>query len=628
MSNIKEISKCIEALSSTIETGFSSYADSNNSESVEIITSFNSHLSNFVKDVYSALNFSAITGEYVENLETEKDIIAVRAEMEDLITLIPAGSCAISDSLIRNIKLIVRDLRLYGFEIHLFRKSVDNPAYRYIDYDIENEDNINITDKATSIEIYSEIFIRNLHLMSIDREFILSRKTLYDLITLYGRLIELKEKRHLSYIDILIRKASLILSKFNYLNNVDELHQLYNYYDDREVEVPINENSILEHSILNSKLRNIYTKDESKYKNNIAKYYNEVKSSDISTWSTFIKCHYYKNVIKNEHLLKELIDDFNEYRKNLENSFDKRNAAYCLNYLYNCRLSFVLSNREMDLIGIWNEMMQIQNIQDSTGIHNYFPFLKIADWYDNFLKKEIQTITDLSILKSALNQFEKCVDIVADYLRESRNNAICFIPYKPILVECFDKYELNDKDINVFISTSYIVPVDYEREYKSLRKLQSSLINYKAVLCAQSSICTAISEVTDKSNAIQQNINTLKEYVDSKIEESQNINQNELKENQKNNVQILAIFAGIAMFVSGSIQIFQGAKDFKDASIFMLLFASAMSLFALLIFSVISNNKKINRLFVVVLIIVAFVSFLAILCWSTNDSRILFISLF
>ena len=80
------------------------------------------------------------------------------------------------------------------------------------------------------------------------------------------------------------------------------------------------------------------------------------------------------------------------------------------------------------------------------------------------------------------------------------------------------------------------------------------------------------------------------------------------------------------MFVSSSIQIFQHADSFKDATIFMLLFASALSLFALLIYALFSNGKNIKALIAVVVILITLIACAGVFGWCDNILEVIILS--
>jgi multidrug efflux pump subunit AcrB len=148
--------------------------------------------------------------------------------------------------------------------------------------------------------------------------------------------------------------------------------------------------------------------------------------------------------------------------------------------------------------------------------------------------------------------------------------------------------------------------------------LRESLIQFKAICDIQKSVFATIKDIDDKNTTLLASVNNLKQSVDIKLNSYKSSVQDELKENQKNNIQILAIFSGIVMFVSGSIQIFQHAESFKDAAMFMLLFAASLSLFALLIYALFSNGKQIKLLMLSVILAIILISCIGVFGWCDN----------
>ena len=439
-----------------------------------------------------------------------------------------------------------------------------------------------------SNELLSDIFHANLSLVLIDREFSFHEQLFRILNGVCHKLHEYNNKIKTNYIDILLHKCHILLAKFNYKDNIDSLLQSYNYYKGRDEKVAMS----VEGSISNL-LREIYTKDVKEYKRTISRLYQESIDVYSSFFDFFIKCHYFKNIAENETLLLDLINRFKLFKEGITNLFDKKNADSCLNFLNNCRLSFILKQNDTSSITVWSETLKIKSIQDLTNIRNYFPFLKIAEWYSAYLSKQIEETDDANSLMNDLHNFEDSLSRAEEYLIDSKGSAGCFIPFKPSFQECLEDYELETGEFaKIFISSSYVVPVDYEKEEKRIEKLQSDLIKLKAIIEAKKSIDSVILKLKNENKSLQEEVRLLKETSIAETEKITNTVQSDLKENQKINIQILAIFAGIVIFASGTIQIFKGASNIKDATIFMLLFASALSIISLSIWLLFTSKNK------------------------------------
>lgn len=603
-SNIEKISNIIEEYAGTLEK-FKEPKTGTPETSVtkeECRAKFYADLQNAIKDIYQPLNLSSISGEYVNETDFEDLLENNINKIGEIITLLSDQEAEEEcDTLLNIVECVRRDLNLYKFQVHLFRNLVNNPSAKIADYDIINGDNAIISDNHIQIELLSDIFHANLNLVFIDREFSLHEQLFRLLNRICHKLEEYKSKIDVEYINILLKKCQILLAKFNYKDNIDSLLQYYNYYNGQDEKITLDvEGSITE------RLKSIYTKDDKKYKRTISRLYQERLDEYTSFSDFFIKCHYFKNIAKNESLLSDLIIKFESFENQISSSFDKKNASSCLNYLNNCRLSFILKQDGIKPVTVLHENSKIKSVQDRTNVKNYFPFLKIAEWLSEYLSKQIKDLYDYIDLMPNLHAFEDSLNLAMQYLTDSKDNAGCFIPFKPSFEECLEIYTLKSGDkVNIFISSSYIVPVDYEKEEKRIEKLQSSLIKLNAIIEANKSITSAISSLRNENKLLKEDLKDLKE---TSIDESNNLKctiQSDLKENQKNNIQILGIFAAIVIFASGTIQIFKGADNVKDATIFMLLFASALSIISLSIWMLSARKEKWDCLKTIVLIILA-----------------------
>lgn len=140
-----------------------------------------------------------------------------------------------------------------------------------------------------------------------------------------------------------------------------------------------------------------------------------------NTFEFLIKCFYYKNVVKNKTLLDELVEEFSNFRSSISenNLFDYKNARSCFNYLNNCRLSLLLNAENLTLTDVWGESLKIKNIQDATNVRNYFPYMKIAEWYSRYLSENANSSDDMDSLSQALYNFEKHLTTATEYLRKA-----------------------------------------------------------------------------------------------------------------------------------------------------------------------------------------------------------------
>lgn len=129
---------------------------------------------------------------------------------------------------------------------------------------------------------------------------------------------------------------------------------------------------------------------------------------------------------------------------------------------------------------------------------------------------------------------------------------------------------------------------------------------------ARKSIDAIVNKIVDNNEKIEKNANQIKQT----IHDEKKTIEIELKEAQKSTIQILAIFSGIVLFASGTIQIFTGAQTVKDAAIFMLLFASSILIISLSIWLITSHSKdwdSLKTIIVVIVIVLLIINIFAIL---------------
>ena len=184
-------------------------------------------------------------------------------------------------------------------------------------------------------------------------------------------------------------------------------------------------------------------------------------------------------------------------------------------------------------------------------------------------------------------------------LQSSKWSAGCFIPFRPDFKGCLSSVDVGtDETLNIFLSTAFIVPIDYNTRNGKITELEANLVRYKSTL---ESFLTSkryteeklleVNRILDAHKInLKEDFNLSAKVIKSDVGE-------ELKNAQRSNIQILSIFAAIVIFASSTIQIFTQTETVRDAAIFMLMFAlSIAALFMLIwcIFHVHSVSKSIE----------------------------------
>lgn len=620
---IDEIDESINDLSTAVDA-YTNGVYNNEDGSHRIL--FYGDLQRHIKNIYKALNLSCLCGEYVEDDKAENSIKELSSKTGNLITLLSDGTDE-SKTVYEIINCLIRDFNLYGFRIHSFWASVKNPKLQFLDHDIINDQAARpFRNKNIQLELYTNIFRCNYNLSYLDQEFSLNYTVFSRLDYIIHDLNDYKRKLSddEKYIDALLHKCQILIAKFKYCDSISH-SKYYNYYNNEDESVEFK----VENSELFEKTQQIYNEHE--YALNITEQFKKCPEKCTNTFEFLIKCFYYKNVVKNRTLLDELIEDFSNFKSSISENklFDYKNARSCFDYLNNCRLSLLLNTENLTLTDVWGESLKIKNIQDATNVRNYFPYMKLAEWYSRYLSENANSSEELDSLSKALYNFEKHLTTATEYLRESERNAGCFIPFKPLYKECLEKYELDaSSNIAIFVNSSYIIPVDYEKAEERIEKLHSDLICVKAIIEARKKIGELAGSLSSQYNILSQKAEHLAKQTIQDKKDTEATVQKELKENQKNNIEILAIFSGLVVFASGTIQIFTGTSSVKDATIFMLLFASSLSLLSLLIWIISSSKNKHNQrvwLFLLALLVIIGINLYAIFGnWgkvSLNDKK-------
>ena len=166
-----------------------------------------------------------------------------------------------------------------------------------------------------------------------------------------------------------------------------------------------------------------------------------------------------------------------------------------------------------------------------------------------------------------------------------------FLSFQLPANECKIKYA----EYNIFLSSSFVLPINYEKILRELTELSRKLEKYKTLF-----------EVHENLKSEKTIIKELRENIEK---------------NDRRSIEILGIFAAIVLFTSSSVQIFSiKGVDFKQALKFMLCYSYSLTLFIFLIWLITRENIKsvttIHKIFFFALAITAVISLLYTLNWA------------
>ena len=173
-----------------------------------------------------------------------------------------------------------------------------------------------------------------------------------------------------------------------------------------------------------------------------------------------------------ENLYSEFADKMRSYQ--LENENFNLYALHMLrNYMYNCRLSFRIRHG-YSFDALRDDMADIEKLQVSTGVKNFYPYRKAIQFLLNDIK------TDLAQCGSVdQDRYEEKSKCLLSYIRSlERSIEWCqehrFYPIQNIYEECVVQDASSGYD--VFVASSFSRPMKYE---KLQEELQSFKLDFK-----------------------------------------------------------------------------------------------------------------------------------------------------
>lgn len=307
--------------------------------------------------------------------------------------------------------------------------------------------------------------------------------------------------------------------------------------------------------------------------------------SDISSWQ--LRCHkneastadiillmkYYQKNGGTEGQIHNLLDQFNkiydnEYPKDKGYYFDQYSLATVKNYLYNCRFSFRVENKKYSYEDLLTDMQEISQIQDTTGIRNFFPFRKAI----LFLTKDIYTDLKKEVDNDLEERIDEKISKLKEYLEELEGKIqwcknLNYYPFQLSYGECLISYK--ELDINIFIPSTFTKPIDYKPLLDKLPDIKETIAFFRNKL------------------------DLLKEK-----REIQNI-KSEISRSERKYIDILGVFTAVIAFLFGTINFHMndhndGISQLKSSlslGVVLLLFSSSIY------FLTIPRMKKVSDYF-------------------------------
>lgn len=292
---------------------------------------------------------------------------------------------------------------------------------------------------------------------------------------------------------------------------------------------------------------------------------------------------YYRKYAKQQTQLDNILSEFTElYDKStagLSDGFDLYAWRTMLNYLYNCRFSYILNHRKKkpNFEELAVLISEIDTLQQQTNIHNFYPYKKGIEYLISILKNSISQRSNLeyepqvTLLEALIENYEYCL-----YWCDSHH----FYPIQLTLSDC----KVDNLDQVLVLPSTFSKPIDYSKHFNSLSEFKSELRFIKESL--------QLIENTAE-------LNTLKES---------------LQDSEKRFKEIGGIFVGAITFLFGTINIFTNEKS-SPSQMFISTLGLGLLLVIFAILMMIVSNKWDWKSFRSWSITIAFIAYTIILCF-------------
>lgn len=366
-------------------------------------------------------------------------------------------------------------------------------------------------------------------------------KTILDLAMAKGRFILRKLLRPGDTFEILINSNKKVINREK-LILPETLVPFFSFYENIHENCPYNESEMN-----NCQLR-IYKKTNSLL--------------DIA-----ILMDYYCSMGKSKEQIENLLNTFNArynklFQKGYKSKFDNHSLCTLRNFIYNCRLSYLVKQEDFTIDDLKDEMLKIETVHSETFVSNFYPYKKAI----SFLISKIQEMVESRNLDF---DYDNAISLLEKYIQKFDDNIEwCelhkFYPIQLPFKECIIRID----DDSVIIPSSVTRPIDYKHLREEQSKFHNNLDNFR----------TSRIYLNDKKD-----IQTVKE---------------EVKGFEKRYLELGSILVGIVTFLFGTINIFtQSTSSATEMFRSTLGLGTVLIIFASLMIIVIDNysNTSTNK---------------------------------
>lgn len=388
-------------------------------------------------------------------------------------------------------------------------------------------------------------------------------------------------------LNALLDKASFLLLKLQHVRDTVSII----YYNSQKYELNINELHRDKISSLET-FYNILQNDDYRKTfmfTNLDSLERKLAYKSISVSELIILLKYYQKSNSRSEVINDIVFYYNnylkkEFRSEDSNSYDVRCIHILWNYIYNSRLSNILSRKNCSIDELRRFYDEICEYQDEARIKNFHPYEKILVHIKEKYLSSIEN-TDSETYERIISLYRDCLTSYADSIEWcSKNDFYPFLlPYKDSLIDYDDGFK-------VFYPSSFSRPLRYNLLKKNLADFIRDYDIYR-----------------------------MNKYI---IQEHKNIVdiESQIKNTKKESYQLLGVFTTIVTFLFASIDVFAKTKSIKETLLATLGVGIVLFFFNSLIFSLLLSRtdfkNKTTRFYIVIIgFILSFVILLLLLYW-------------
>ena len=229
-------------------------------------------------------------------------------------------------------------------------------------------------------------------------------------------------------------------------------------------------------------------------------------------------------------------------------------------------------NNSTNFESVVNQFKVCKELEKSYSRYDYYHYYLI---YNVFIKKieEFKNNKEkIDIVKKMMEILEENEDAYNNNLNWMKGRLPLYLPYKESTVE-------NSLVNNLFLDSSYVLPIDYDSLNKIKLTLFNEFLKHKIYFKAKESIDVLSSVIESDINKFKTNIDEFK---------------SDIKDEKKNNMQILGIFSALIAFIVTSVSAVTRFENIYTLVIFMMGFVVGLILFVYAI-NVVYKPEKVEK---------------------------------